>query len=167
MLSVDEMVLATFQRPEFFDSISVGTGDTVKVLCAFSPGFQDVRSLVGGIPWLVRDGKPFVAAKENLEGAREEFSTKRHPRTGIGFSRDSSTAYFLTVDGRQASSDGMSLVEFSELMIAHGVYQGLNLDGGGSTTMVIDGAVVNSPSDAAGERPVANCLLLMERRRHQ
>jgi hypothetical protein len=166
-LSADEVVIATTRHPEFFDSIGVAAGDTVRVLCAFTPQIHDVRSLVGGIPWLVRDGKPFVAARENLEGAREVFSTTRHPRTGIGFSRDSLTAYFLSVDGRQASSAGMSLVEFSELMIARGVYQGLNLDGGGSTTMVIDGAVVNSPSDAAGERPVANCLLLMERRRHQ
>jgi exopolysaccharide biosynthesis protein len=59
----------------------------------------------------------------------------------------------------------MSLAEFGDLMIRSGVYQGLNLDGGGSTTMVVDGVVVNSPSDAAGERPVANCLLLLERRK--
>jgi len=58
----------------------------------------------------------------------------------------------------------MSLQEFGDLMVGAGVFEGLNLDGGGSTTMVVDGVVVNSPSDAAGERPVANCLLLMERR---
>jgi exopolysaccharide biosynthesis protein len=55
----------------------------------------------------------------------------------------------------------MTLAEFADLMISLGVYQGLNLDGGGSTTMVVEGKIVNSPSDATGERPVANCLLVV------
>ncbi len=54
----------------------------------------------------------------------------------------------------------MTLVEFANVMIAQGVYQGLNLDGGGSTTFILEGQVMNSPSDATGERPVGNCLLL-------
>ena len=55
----------------------------------------------------------------------------------------------------------MSLAEFAELMIDEGIYQGLNLDGGGSTTMVIKNKVVNSPSDQTGERAVGNCLVLI------
>ncbi|HEX2963057.1 MAG TPA: phosphodiester glycosidase family protein, partial [Ignavibacteriales bacterium] len=66
-----------------------------------------------------------------------------------------------TVDGRQESSSGATLKEFADLMISEGIYNGLNLDGGGSTTMVIDGNVVNRPSDKEGERPVGNCLLLI------
>ena len=42
-----------------------------------------------------------------------------------------------------------------------GVHQGVNLDGGGSTTMVVHGQIVNKPSDATGERPVANALLVI------
>jgi exopolysaccharide biosynthesis protein len=57
----------------------------------------------------------------------------------------------------------MSLLEFGSLMLSHGVYQGLNLDGGGSTTMVSEDTIVNSPSDATGERPVANCLVILRR----
>jgi exopolysaccharide biosynthesis protein len=41
----------------------------------------------------------------------------------------------------------------------------INLDGGGSTTMVVNGQVVNSPSDAAGQRPVGDALLVLPRRR--
>jgi exopolysaccharide biosynthesis protein len=59
----------------------------------------------------------------------------------------------------------MSLQEFAELMVSFGIAQGMNLDGGGSTTMVVEGNVVNSPSDAAGERPVANCLILLGRKK--
>ena len=163
-LSSEEMVLSMRENPGMIDSIAVGQGDTIRIYVGFLPAIPGLRSLVGGIPWLVRDGRRFVPSKETLEGAGMQFATRRHPRTGVGFSRDSTIAYFLTVDGRQATSDGMTLEEFADLMMAQGVYQGLNLDGGGSTTMVVDGVVVNSPSDASGERPVANCLLLMERR---
>lgn len=56
----------------------------------------------------------------------------------------------------------MSLTEFARLMLQVGVYEGLNLDGGGSTTMVIDGRVVNHPSDPGGERAVGNALLVVQ-----
>ena len=55
----------------------------------------------------------------------------------------------------------MTLPEFAGLMIGAGVTEGVNLDGGGSTVMVVEGKIVNAPSDAAGERPVANGLLLV------
>lgn len=61
----------------------------------------------------------------------------------------------------------MSLVEFANLMLSIGVYEGLNLDGGGSTTMVVDGEVVNKPSDPTGERPVGNALVVFYRRVHE
>lgn len=158
------MVLSTYRRQGLFDSIGVQQGDTLKVCLGFLPLRSRLRSLVGGIPRIVLDGKNIAGLPEYLEGAGSEFSSRRHPRTGVGFSRDSSVVYFVTVDGRQESSVGMSLPEFADLMISLGVHQGLNLDGGGSTTMVVEDTVVNSPSDSAGERPVGNCLLLMERR---
>ena len=48
-------------------------------------------------------------------------------------------------------------------MIDEGIYQGLNLDGGGSTTMVINNKIVNSPSDKTGERKVGNCIVLIRK----
>ena len=81
----------------------------------------------------------------------------------MDFLRDSSTVFFITVDGRQESSSGMTLEEFADLMIEEGIYQGLNLDGGGSTTMVINNKIVNSPSDQTGERKVGNCIVLIKK----
>jgi exopolysaccharide biosynthesis protein len=52
-----------------------------------------------------------------------------------------------------------SLVDFT--VAKENAYQALNLDGGGSTTMVVKDEVVNSPSDQMGERPVANALLVV------
>ena len=72
--------------------------------------------------------------------------------------------------GIQGYSVGMSLQELAEFMHTRlaefsraktNAYQGLNLDGGGSTTMVVEEQVVNKPSDPTGERPVANALLVV------
>jgi hypothetical protein len=57
----------------------------------------------------------------------------------------------------------MSLYELAGLMLNYHVYQAINLDGGGSTTMVVHHHVVNRPSDATGERPVANALLILSK----
>ncbi len=70
----------------------------------------------------------------------------------------------VTVDGRQIFSVGMSLPEFADLLLKLGAWEALNLDGGGSTTMMLEGQIVNYPSDQTGERPVGNCLLLVARR---
>jgi exopolysaccharide biosynthesis protein len=86
-----------------------------------------------------------------------------NPRTAVGVTR-SGALLLATVDGRQPGySAGATLRETAELMLALGAAEALNLDGGGSTTLVARGAggalaVANRPSDAAGERPVANAL---------
>jgi exopolysaccharide biosynthesis protein len=67
----------------------------------------------------------------------------------------------LTVDGRSENSGGMTLIELADMMRQLGAWQAMNFDGGGSTTMVIDGKVVNRPSDQAGERTVGNALLVL------
>ncbi|RMD98315.1 MAG: phosphodiester glycosidase family protein, partial [Calditrichaeota bacterium] len=65
-------------------------------------------------------------------------------------------------DGRQEGySAGMSLFELAEFMRGLGCTEAINLDGGGSTTLVVASRVVNRPSDKTGERPVANALLLV------
>ena len=102
----------------------------------------------------------FLAA--TLEGTISRNAEMRHPRTSVGFSRDSSTLYILTVDGRSQASVGMTLVELASVMRELGAWQAMNFDGGGSTTMVVDGKVVNHPSDKEGERAVGNALLVVE-----
>jgi hypothetical protein len=136
-------------------------GEMIRIQTNLQPAPLGLRTVVGGWPRLVVHGQSIADSVDRLEGTDRAFSVTRHPRTGVGFSRDSTTLYLITVDGRQESSSGMSLVEFANLMLKLGVYEGLNLDGGGSTTMVIDGKVVNSPSDKEGERAVGNALLVV------
>ncbi len=137
--------------------------DTVKILLSMEPNPGKIYTLTGGLPRIVLNGKNLPEESDTLNGLKKSFTVTQHPRTGIGFSKDSTYLYFFTVDGRQESSSGMSLKEFAALMISHGVYQGLNLDGGGSTTMVIHGKVVNHPSDRTGERPVGSCLVILKK----
>jgi len=74
-------------------------------------------------------------------------------------------AWLVTVDGRQPdTSAGMTLVELQRLAKRIGLTDAINLDGGGSTTMVIAGNVVNHPSDPTGARTVSDVLLVMPRR---
>lgn len=141
----------------------INLGDTLKIILGFNPISNNINTLLGGWPRLVKDGINLVKSDSTLEGVFPRFSKVKHPRTGIGFSKDSTTIYFITVDGRQESSSGMALEEFAELMIEQGIYQGLNFDGGGSTTMVINKKVVNNPSDQTGERKVGNCLMLIKK----
>ncbi len=140
------------------------SGATIRVVLGFVPDRGPLREVVGGWPRLVVHGRSVVDSADASEGTFPRFSVTRHPRTGVGFSRDSTTLYLITVDGRQESSSGMSLVEFADLMLSVGVYEGLNLDGGGSTAMVVEGHLVNRPSDPDGERTVGNALLVVQRK---
>lgn len=129
-----------------------------------TPERPALRTLLGGWPRLVVDGVSVGDSTAWHEGAVRSFITQRHPRTGVGFSRDSTTLYLVVVDGRQRHSAGMSIPEFAETMRALGAWQAVNFDGGGSTTIVVNDSIVNSPSDPTGERPIGNALLVVRGR---
>lgn len=86
-----------------------------------------------------------------------------NPRSAVGLSRDGSLLYLVAVDGRQPGySDGTSLVETADLLISLGAYDGLNLDGGGSTALVVSNGAggardLNRPSGGT-ERYDGNSL---------
>jgi hypothetical protein len=155
------LVRAIGTKRRFLEEIA--TNDTIRFVLGFLPKTERIKSLVGGLPRIVVDGRN-IAATDSLNGLSAKFVETKHPRTGVGFSKDGRTIFLIAVDGRQASSVGMSLIEFADCMIRAGCFQGLNLDGGGSTTMVVEGNVVNSPSDSKGERPVANVLLVVKKK---
>lgn len=134
--------------------------DTLSLFIEFPPIREPLKLAVGGIPRLIRDGEISIELKD--EGLPASFSTTRHPRTALGFTKDKQYLLLVTVDGRQPDySVGMTLEELAQTMLELGCYQALNLDGGGSTTMVINNLVANRPSDPNGERAVANALLVL------
>jgi hypothetical protein len=122
--------------------------------------------VIGGGPYLVKDRRLFVDAfTEGFEHPGDPsfyfaFGISRNPRTMAGVTSDGDLL-LVTVDGRQPGySVGLSFPEEARLMRALGSAQALNLDGGGSTTMVVDGAVLGRPSDATGERPVGDAIMI-------
>jgi hypothetical protein len=136
------------------------SGDTVNIQLGFRPELKNVVEAVGGGGRILYDGAPVGEANVRLESIAPDFLTKRHPRTFVGIDADSTALFLCVVDGRQESSDGMNFEEMADFLRSLGVYQAVNLDGGGSTTMVVNGRIVNSPSDKTGERPVANTLVV-------
>lgn len=141
--------------------------DTVGVAIApFHP-----MEAVGGHGVLLRDGG--IPAAIDSTGAAS-FARARHPRSAVGWDSTGRRLLLVTVDGRQPGfSAGMTLRELARTMRALGASDALNLDGGGSTTLVLGrrdadrGPVVrvlNRPSDRENgrvvERPVANALML-------
>jgi hypothetical protein len=137
---------------------------TFDLHASWVPAVGAVDQLIGGWPVILRDGVPMVerSATEEFTGASN--TAVRHPRSLIGFDADSSHLYLVAIDGRSAASVGMTLAEAAEFLRGQGVAHALNLDGGGSTALIIDGRVVNRPSDSGGERTVANALLIERRR---
>lgn len=125
--------------------------------------FERAEDIVGGMPQLIKNSKIEITWKE--EKAGEKFVTDRHPRTAIAKLRDGK-ALLITVDGRQPGiSAGMNLQELAEMLLELGAGEAMNLDGGGSTTMFLDGKVVNRPSDKEGERAVSDAILVSLRKR--
>ena len=114
---------------------------------------------VGGFPDLLDNGRR-VGDLEVTE--RPSFAAVRHPRSAVGYDEDTGQVWLVVVDGRQLPySAGMSLPELARLFEALGVDEALNLDGGGSSALIVGANAVNRPSDAAGERPVVNALALV------
>jgi exopolysaccharide biosynthesis protein len=136
-------------------------GGTVRITARLAPDHGDLRTVVGGWPMIVNDGKSVAEYSDFVEGTFTRFAVGRNPRSAAGISKDGSTLYLVTVDGRRTTDAGMSLVELAKVMMQLGAYDAMNFDGGGSTTMVVDGKIVNRPSDQAGERPIGSGLLII------
>lgn len=135
---------------------ALAIGDSIRITHGLLQGqqpFSEQPALVefiGGSKIFLNDGK--------IDGNWPE----RHPRSALGFNADTTKVFLFTVDGRQESSVGMSLTEMAEVMKYFDVTYAINLDGGGSTTLVANDKVLSSPSDPTGQRKVSNAILLVQ-----
>ncbi len=135
---------------------NINIGDTVKLFTGIAPGLPKLKELIGGFPRIIYNGTDYVD-QGYLEEGGPSHTYERHPRTAVGFSQDSNKVYFIAVDGRSAQSVGMTLHELADFMQRIGIYHGINLDGGGSTTFFVRDSVLNVTSDGV-ERTVSNAL---------
>jgi hypothetical protein len=139
-------------------------GARVAIETQYAPTFgrasewSGAKDIISGQGLLARDGE--FLSDWSGEGSSAAFVLTRHPRTLIGTEADG-TIWLITVDGRQPEhSVGMSFVELQALARDLKLTNALNLDGGGSTTMWVQGDVVNRPSDPQGPRKVSDALLV-------
>lgn len=134
---------------------SLAEGDVVTITPQIRD--QDGKSF---IPMLSVGGNPPVVSKGialESDGTRPD-AVDLHPRTGVGISNDGSKVIFMTVDGRGVSV-GVTTRQLGDLLVHAGAEEGLNFDGGGSSTCwTAPFGVINKCSDASGERTVANSL---------
>jgi hypothetical protein len=124
-------------------------------------------------PLLVRDGVPVFRRQEDREGfsaANGQFDSDitdgRYPRAALGLS--DKKLYAVAVDGRSHEDAGLTLEELAALMAALGCHTAMNLDGGGSTSLVSGGRLRNQPRSTfdvpeEGGRPVSTALLFVPR----
>jgi exopolysaccharide biosynthesis protein len=126
--------------------------------------FPTAEDIVGGFPQLIKNGRIEITWQQ--EKSSKEFVETRHPRTAVAKLKDGKFL-MVTVDGRQAGySVGMNLNELAAFLLELGATDAMNLDGGGSTTMFLDGKIVNKPSDKEGERSVSDALLVFPRKKN-
>lgn len=132
---------------------SLQPGEQVEL--AWSLGWPDVVDALGGNPTVVEDGE---VVEGNVAGT-DPFSA-RNPRTAVGRRADGSVL-LVTVNGRGADgSAGMTLRELAELFVELEATEALNLDGGGSSALVVGGELQTWPSDGL-ERPVSSALVVL------
>jgi len=127
------------------------------------PGYDvEPEDATNGVPQLIKNGKIDITWEQ--EKSSKSFVETRHPRTAVAKLKDGKFL-MITVDGRSESSGGIGLYDLAALLLEFGAVEAMNLDGGGSTTMFLDGKVVNHPSDKEGERKVSDAILVTLRKK--
>ena len=130
-------------------------GDLVFYETYLSPDdWFDVVNAVGGGPYLVKEGSIFI----DKQRFGKDFLWEKEPRTAVGYTKKG-TLILATVDGRSKNSYGATLTELAKIMYDLGAYNAMNLDGGTSTQMVVNGRVVNTPTIKGGAK-VTNALII-------
>jgi hypothetical protein len=140
-------------------------GARVRVTTALRPAdrsrdnpWTNAEDILGAGPKLVTDGR--VDVTDVREKMIPTFATELHPRTAMATLADG-RALLLVADGRHPPERvGMALDQLARMLIELGAREAINLDGGGSTAMVVQGKLVNVPSDPTGERPVSDAIVV-------
>lgn len=158
----DIMVLSF--PPQMLNTIAgVEVGAKLEIATTLTPDLKGSQHAIAGGPALIKDGKAFTL-KEPPPGTSSNYSERskyeRHPRSAVGWSP--THFYLVTVDGRQPDlSVGMKLAELAEVFVRLGCTDAMNLDGGKSAQMWLNGQIVNDPCQ--GEDTVANSLLVIRK----
>jgi hypothetical protein len=120
-----------------------------------------MRTAVGGGPVLIHDGKIHITNRE--EQLYPDADGDHQPRTAMGYTRDGQLI-ILAIQGRTPGiASGATLQEEARILLGLGCYEALNLDGGGSSCLLVNGKETIRPSDQEGERPLPAVFLIKQK----
>ena len=145
--------------PFFKDSIADPSPGTMLKKGSFKK--WKMQTAVGGGPVLVQNGEINITNNEELKFAGKAIEDK-HPRSAMGYTKDGKLI-FLAVEGRfPGKAEGATLMQMAQMLQAIGCVEALNLDGGGSSCLLINGKETITPSDKTGQRPVPAVIMVKE-----
>ena len=158
---------SSMTRPfAFEDSPVVATGKMVtpklKSLQRFDYARWHMQTAIGGGPALIHDGNIKITNKEEqmFVGGEKD----KHPRTAMGYTQ-SGKLIILVIQGRFSGiAEGATLSQEAQILADIGCYEALNLDGGGSSCMLVNGKETIKPSSEGKQRPVPAVFMIMKRK---
>jgi exopolysaccharide biosynthesis protein len=146
----------------FEDSPAVAIGSKQKPklrhLKRFDYNKWRMQTAIGGGPVLIHDGEILITNVQEQMFVNGQ--NDKHPRTAMGYTQDDKLI-ILVIQGRApGKADGATLLQEAMILQNLGCYEALNLDGGGSSCMLVNGKETIKPSDAAGERAVPAVFMI-------
>lgn len=130
---------------------------------ASKPSFYKwkMETVIGGGPVLLQDGEIKITNNEELKFSGKAIHDK-HPRTAMGYTADHKLI-ILVIEGRNKDAGGATLIQEAQLLKELGCVEALNLDGGGSSCLLVNGKETIKPSDRKGQRPVPAVFVIKKR----
>lgn len=120
-----------------------------------------MQTAIGGGPVLLQNGEIKITNNEELKFAGKAINDK-HPRTAMGYTKDGKLI-ILMVEGRNTDAHGATLIQEAQILKDIGCWEALNLDGGGSSCMLINGKETIKTSDKEGQRPIPAVFMILTR----
>jgi exopolysaccharide biosynthesis protein len=121
-----------------------------------------MQTAIAGGPSLIRDGHIAITNEQERMFRGKQIEDK-HPRTAMGYTADGKLI-ILVVQGRMPGiADGASLAEEARILKELGCYEALNMDGGGSSCLLVNGKETIKPSDKEGQRPVPAVFMIQRK----
>jgi exopolysaccharide biosynthesis protein len=117
-----------------------------------------MKTAIGGGPVLLQTGEINISNNEERKFAGKAINNPE-PRTAIGYTKDHKLI-ILVCEGRSANAAGLSLIQLAKIFKDLGCVEALNLDGGGSSCMLVNGKETNTPSSKGVQRPVPSVFLI-------
>lgn len=143
----------------FRQNISTKETRTIKDFNFFSK--WNMQTAIGGGPVLLQDGKIKITNNEERRFAGKAINDK-HPRTAMGYTKDNKLI-LLVVEGRNPNAGGANLVQLAQIFKDLGCVEALNLDGGGSSCLLVNGKETIKPSDKEGQRAVPAVFIIKKK----